>query len=290
MSRAASLMSSVLAVTLVAGCGAGPSKAELQRSLSTQISRAWEIDSFDVESSEDVGAPGAPLVKTQFDATLHARENTYVTQRMEGDVALIKPVLPKGQQRSLFGTATSVKYADRWQTTFVFASNAYSPEGKARSELGRRTVLIGTDEERRYRRELDEQRQRKEAARRREIEANRRVILSLVAPGRFLECEQVTVAGKTFPCRFEFISLDAKTGNVIASNRWFSLKSGVLKPPNRVAGRLEDDVLHLTEQIKGSESGKNFTMRYTVRLSKTQDQLVGDFIAPGGNGTMRFKL
>lgn len=291
MSRTVRVIRSVLAVALVAGCGAGgPSKAELRRSLEAQISRAWEIDSFDIENSEDVGVSGAPIVKTRFDVQLHARENTYATERTEGDVALIKLVLPKGERRSLFGTATSVKNRDGWQSTFSFASNAYPPDGKARSELGKRTVAIGTEEERRYRLERDADQRRLDAARQAEIEANRRAIFALVRKGGFLECEQVTSSRKVFPCRFEFIALDTNTGAVIAANRWFSLKTGALKPQNRVTGTLKEDTLHLTEQIQGSETGKNFTMRYTLSLSKANDALVGEFVAPGGKGTMRFKL
>lgn len=289
--RMARLMGGVVAVALVVNCGEGkPSNAELRRALAVQISRAWEIDSFDVESSEDVGVSGAPLVKTRFDAQLHARENTYVTQRMEGDVALIKSVLPKGERRSLFGVATSSKSANGWQTTFSFESNAYPPEGQARSELAKRTVLIGSDEERRYRLELEELRKRGEAERRAEIEAHRRVIFALVEEDRVFECEQVTASRMIFECRFDFVALDAKTGNVVATNRWFSRKTGVLKPQNRVSGTLREDRLHLTEQVKRSEAGKNFTMHYTLSLSKAQDVLVGEFIAPGGKGTMRLKL
>jgi hypothetical protein len=288
MSRAVGLVSGMVAAILVVGCGAGkPSKEELRRSLAAQVSRAWEVDSFDVEDTEDLGVSGSPLMKTQFDAKLHARENTYAMERMEGDVALIKPVLPKGEQRTLFGTATSTRHGDAWQTTLVFASNARAPDGKARAELGRRTVLIGTDEERKYRLELEEARRRQVAARH---AAFSRLIASLVESGRVLECEQVTADKKTFPCRFAVASFDANTGDVVATNRWFSLKTGALKPPNRVRGTLKDGILNLTEQIKRSEAGKNFTMHYTLQVSDAQDALAGEFVAPGGKGAMRVKL
>ncbi|HEX7828371.1 MAG TPA: hypothetical protein VF787_01885 [Thermoanaerobaculia bacterium] len=283
MSRSARFVSGVVAVIFMVRCGPGPSKAELRRALAAQISSAWEIDSLDVEGSEDVGAPGAPLVNARFDAKLRARENTYATQRMEGDVALIKPVLAKGERRSLFGTATSAKGDNGWQTKFSFASNAYPPEGKARSELAKRTVVIGTEEERQYRLELERERQR-------QAELARRTVLSLIEAHRVLECEQITAAKKVFPCRFEFTSLDVNTGNITASNRWFSLKTGALKPQNHVSGKLDGNALLLTEQIKGSELGKNFLMHYTLRLSKAQTELVGEFAAPGGKGTMRLKL
>jgi len=284
MWRAARIVSGVVAVILVVGCGAGgPSEAELQRSLVAQLSRAWEVESFDVEGSENVGVSGAPIVKAQFGAQLHALENTYMVHQMEGDVALIKPVLSKGERRSLYGTATSVRYANGWQTMFSFESNARPHAGKARSELGKRTVVMGTGEERRYRAELEEQR-------RREVEANRRAILAVIAADRVLECEQVTTEMKAYPCRFKFASVDEKTGAVVASNRWFSLKTGVLKPQNSVRGTIEEDALHLTEQIKRSETGKSFIMHYTLRLSKAHDQLLGEFTAPGGKGSMRCKL
>jgi len=283
MSRAR-IVSGVVVVILVVRCGAGgPSEAELRRSLAAQTSRAWEIDSFDTDDAQDVGVEGAPIVKARFDANLHARENTYEIARMEGPVALIKPALAKGERRTLFGSVTSVRYANRWQSKFEFASNAQAPSGRARSELGKRTVLLGSEEERRYRAEL-------EAARLAAVTANRRVILSLIGTNRVFECEQILVSRKVFPCRFEFASVNEQTGDVIASNRWFSLKTGVLKPPNRVSGIFKEDVLQLTEQIRRSEAGKSFTMRYTLRLSPARDALVGEFVAPGGTGTMRFKL
>lgn len=285
------LIAAILMVLIAISCSrdVGPSESDIEQRLAVDLPHPWQITSLDVEASENVGTKVEPVVKSRFKAKLKLVESTYFVDSNESAAVLLRPVLQAGDERELYGVATSVMKAGAWQTAFDFENDPLRDSGEPRTKFTGRTVVLGTDEETNYRTEIEERQRQQEAEARAGRERNRAIIISALTGGQVLPGE-MTSDNSPFHCRLQFTSFDRATGEAVGQNRWVNSKTGELKPPNSVHALLTDDTLQATEQVKGSETGDDFTMTYSLRLSASQSELEGQYFMPMRTGPMRIRL
>lgn len=147
--KLATLLTSMLFMTLVVGCSSksSPSGKELATKFALDIPGYWSLNNFDIEISENVGSETEPVVKSRYVAELKLKEDTYEHSRSINDVPVIKPVKSAGDKVKIYGVATSIYRAGKWDVHFAVENNPTRNSGKPKAEFGSNAVLSGSKKE-----------------------------------------------------------------------------------------------------------------------------------------------
>lgn len=279
----------ILPFVFLAACsdGMGPSRAELEGQLALRLPHQLEMGSFSVEASENIGTKVEPLIKSRFKAEVRLKEDTFERDHQEGEVAFLRPAAKKGERRELYGIASAVQKAGSWQIIFDFEnSRLFDDAGNPLGSFTGRVIVIGSSEEKDFRKEQAEAAKQAELAAKAVVQARLDVITAALTSGRVYAGEQKTGTNSMTPTilRFQvrFLSFDKASGRVTAENRWFDSKTGALKAPNHVEGLLVGDSLRLTERVRNGENGQDFSISYSFALAATGDRLDGKWRTGSG--------
>jgi hypothetical protein len=125
----------------------GPTPDELKAKFAQQVPPAWELAEFRVDAQANYGTPVEPLVKSRFLATVRVRGDTFAVVERAEHASFVEPVLKGGEQRLVYGIASSTFKAGAWPTTFELENNPTEGAGVLRETLPGRLILKGSEEE-----------------------------------------------------------------------------------------------------------------------------------------------
>lgn len=252
----------LLSLVLLVSCsgGIGPTRAELEGRLGESIPPSWEIRSFAVEASENLGTTVEPLVKSRFKAEVQLREDTYTVGHITDDISFLKPVGKKGERREVYGVAGSVQKAGSWQTVFDFENDLFYDSGFLLDSSSERMIVIGSPEETAF---LEQKAAIEKAA----IEKRSNVIVAVLTADRSFTGIRGSGPFTRVQFKIRFQSFDQASGVVKAEMSWNA--SGV---PDLFEGLLVGDTLTLT---KHPRSGEDREITYTFALADSGVRLEG---------------
>ncbi|HRP76020.1 MAG TPA: hypothetical protein PK725_12005 [Rhodocyclaceae bacterium] len=149
----------VLAALFLAACSgtSGPDEAHVRAAVADELPDGWELVSFKIETSEDLGSKTSPRVATRFNARAKSKLDLYrysstritLPPGVIGQVTPIDLAVKAGEQRDVFGTTESVRQGEGWRTSVALESENLSSLGLKREIIAAgagRTVAMGTSE------------------------------------------------------------------------------------------------------------------------------------------------
>lgn len=150
------------------GCGSepgGPTAKQLRSTFSVEIPGYWEVVSFDIEASQNIGTEVEPVYKSRFKATVGLKSDTFVGAGKEEEAIFIKPAATSGEKRELYGISTSKLHAGAWKTDFELQNNPLPDLGQPRDFFrGEKIIVMGSPEEEAFRTETAKRREEKRKA------------------------------------------------------------------------------------------------------------------------------
>lgn len=180
-----------------------PNEANLEKALSEVLSEGWVLIDFEVDVSENYGTKVEPLWKYRFTGETKLKIATYTRDRDQRGVLFLKQSGRIGQKEKLFGIATAKMHQGKWRISFNLDENPLKKYGKPRKSYKRRTIIVGTSEEKEYYAEIKrmkaERERRKAEAKRREVEAKRRAKLEALTNRVRSFGIKIGVAGEKLP-------------------------------------------------------------------------------------------
>lgn len=148
----------IVLVPLVLGCGNSeqkPARNDYRNQLAVAIPAYFQLASFDVEASENVGSKVEPLFRARFKATVKLKTDTYDRVREEEGATLISPVAKDGDQWEMYGIATARLSGGSWQVKFDLDNNPTIQNGRPRDFFTGKVILLGSAEESEWRAQLE---------------------------------------------------------------------------------------------------------------------------------------
>lgn len=154
-------------VVLIAGCSQNnsPSQAAIKESLQEKLPSYSEVESFQIEKSENLGTKTEPKIQARFRASLRISEDLYDTaasddfnlsrRPLASDIKFLTKVTDKGKKLKVYGLSVSEQYADTWSTDFKFEENPFSSLGTPRRQFREKTIVKGSAEEKKYKQERE---------------------------------------------------------------------------------------------------------------------------------------
>lgn len=158
---------SCVPIVLIAGCSQNisPSQDIIQESLQEKLPPYSEIESFQIEKSENLNTETDPKIQARFTANLKIVEDLYETAipkdsildfnplatRDKDSVEFIRKKTSKGEKLTVYGLSISEQYADTWKTRFKFDENPFNSLGIPRNQYTSGTIISGSEEEKKYR-------------------------------------------------------------------------------------------------------------------------------------------
>lgn len=147
-----------MAAFFLAACSgaSGPDEAHVRAAVIEALPDGWELVSFKIETSEDLGSKTSPRVATRFNAKAKSKVDLfgYSNTRISlppgviGQVTPIDLTVKAGEQRDVFGTTESVRQGEGWRTSAALESDLSSLGLKREiiSAGAGRTVAANTSE------------------------------------------------------------------------------------------------------------------------------------------------
>jgi len=183
-------LAATVLLLLVSACASdsGPSKADLRRSLATELPAYVEVASFTIEASQSAGTKVEPVYQTRFRAVLKLTADTFTEAERARDVLFVKSLKRRGDEIEVFGKTQSLLYGGNWQTAVSLDGSPLARLGKPLSMFSAARVIVkGSREETEYRAEVERlEREKMEAARRAAEEKRREMeYMRTNLPGRW---------------------------------------------------------------------------------------------------------
>jgi hypothetical protein len=232
----------------------GPSSKELAKRFAINLPAYWEIDSFRVEASENLGTKVEPFCRSRFKAVVKLKEDTFVEAGYEDNVIFIDPVAKSGEKREIYGVATSKLETGSWKINFQLDNDPLPGMGTPRSFFsGKEVIVKGSEKETKYREKVEKEREAEEEKQRQEREAQRAALISAISSHRDLHGE-ASSSSEVWPFRLKFNSFDESSGEVVGELEWLTLDA-----VHRVEGKLSGTTLVFkeTEYIKQGNAALN---------------------------------
>ena len=136
-----------------------PDVDELKAHFAMQVPGYWGLSSFDIEASANYGTEVEPVIKHRFTAEVNLRADTFVLESKEGATTWITAVAKSGEKRTIYGIATSTYRAGGWKTELALENNPLVRVGQPRDFFSGLVIARGTEEEVKYREQVDQQRE-----------------------------------------------------------------------------------------------------------------------------------
>jgi hypothetical protein len=144
------------------GCGDSekkPSTKDYEKQFAVQIPAYFELSSFDVEASENVGSKVEPFYKARFKATVKLKTKTFELASHENEATFIRPVADDGETKEIYGMAGARLSAGNWKIDFNLENNPIPNMGHPKDFFtGGRVILVGTAEETEFKAQQDQKR------------------------------------------------------------------------------------------------------------------------------------
>jgi hypothetical protein len=167
-----------LIVLLLFGCGESerkPSTRDYEKQFSVEIPAYFELSSFDVEASENVGSKVEPFYKARFKATVKLKTETFERASQENEVIFVRHVSDDGETKEIYGMAAARLSAGNWKIVFNLENDPIPNMGRPRDFFtDGRVIVVGTAEEDDFR--AQQEQKRLVAQQEAEIEQNARQV------------------------------------------------------------------------------------------------------------------
>ena len=141
------------------GCGDSekkPSTGNYEKQFAVQIPAYFELSSFDVEASENVGSKVEPFYKARFKATVKLKTKTFELASQENEATFIRPVADDGETKEIYGIAGARLSAGNWKIDFNLENNPIPSMGQPRDFFtSGRVIVVGTAEETEFKAQMD---------------------------------------------------------------------------------------------------------------------------------------
>lgn len=277
---------SCIPIVFIAGCNQnnGPSQAQVQESLKAQLPSYSQLESFQIKKSENLGTETEPKIQSRFKASLRVSEDLFnttvsddlnlISHPLADKTKFIEKTTSEGEKIKLYGLSVSEQYEDTWKTEFEFEENPFRELGIPREKYKERTIVKGSDEEKKYTQELEQ--------------ANKKFRNNAVST--LFSREHKGYLGQSYgqiPFILNFTSYDKNSGNIEGT---ISFENGFMKKiktVKRIQGKFSKSKINFTTTgfITGKEKDTwGLGTEYSINMNEQwprQEYLIGSWKHPG---------
>ena len=133
----------VLSVLLVACGDDGP---DMKAGFAKDIPKGWELESFKITASEEVGTKVSPVSQHRFVAEVSPSEDLFQQVATLQGKSILKRVFEKGTDMEVHGVGVAVFTAGKWETHYQIEKAPYFEGGKSAQSFGANQVVVGSSE------------------------------------------------------------------------------------------------------------------------------------------------
>lgn len=244
-----------------------PSKKDISKAFSDLFVPTYlEVTSFKLLVSENVGSKVEPLYKARFKATIKIKQDTFKTDKLFKDVAIVKRVKKTGEKIFIYGISTSHVSEEKWVTKFRLEKDYFGGIGQIQESFKKPKIIIkGTSEEKAYYEKLEKIKEEKRSA---NILKLKNKIIEMIQNKKYVSGQiylKPFYKGRDSRPSFYavFTDYDPKTETFKGKTGWWDGRSRSRKGPPTVVlfeGKLSQNSLYLKE-IKYLKKGKFKTWR-----------------------------
>ncbi|MBW4420955.1 MAG: hypothetical protein KME13_17245 [Myxacorys californica WJT36-NPBG1] len=237
----------------------GPGRGVLQQQLQNQLPSFLEITQLDFERHENLGTQVEPVIAARFKATAKFKEDAFlrvngvddIPSKRQENVNFLKLANSKGSSIDIYGVLKTKRVADSWETQFEFE---HTPTfGRSRDQYNGRTVLLGSDEETKFRAEVEA-----------EVKAEKEAVLNPILNKASLSGERSKTEGELHSFVLTFTSFDSLSKTFTGEMQYPDAKAVV-----KIEGSIIEDTqiqFKSTEILKGGGKVKAVGSTYSLSL------------------------
>jgi hypothetical protein len=135
----------VLVMSLfLAACGDdGP---DMKAGFAADVPKGWELESFKITASEEVGTKVSPVSQHRFVAEVAPSEDLFERVATLQGKDILKRVFEKGTDVEVHGVGVAVFTAGKWETHFQIEKAPFHEGGKSAKSFGANQVVVGSSE------------------------------------------------------------------------------------------------------------------------------------------------
>lgn len=141
--RITSLLPVVFSLILVACGDDGP---DMKAGFAAEIPKGWELESFKITASEEVGTKVSPVSQHRFVAEVSPSEDLFQKVATLQGKDVLKRVFEKGADSEVHGVGVAVFTAGKWETHYQIEKAPFFEGGKSAKSFGTNQVVVGSSE------------------------------------------------------------------------------------------------------------------------------------------------
>lgn len=285
-----------ISLAFLVGCSQNnqPSQSEVQESLQDKLPDYSKVLSFQIEKSENLGTETEPKIQARFKADITINEDLFkvaktkdfelIRHPLADKAEFISKVTSEGETFKLYGLSVSEQYAENWKTDFKFEENPFRDRGVPRWQYLKRTVVVGSEEENKYKKELEKE----------TIKYREDTTLTLFSKKHDGYLKQ---GWNKHPFTLDFTAYDEESGNLegtISYKGFFGRRVAIVK---KIKGKLSNSKINFTTTgfVSGEDKdtwglGTEFLIDMGQQMPR-QKAVLGSWKHPGqSNGEMSIQL
>ena len=134
----------ILSFLALSACGeSGP---DMKAGFAAELPQGWELESFKITVSEEVGTKVSPVSQHRFVAEVAPKEDLFekVATLLGKDV--LKPVFEKGKDVEVHGVGVAVFTAGKWETHYQLENSPFFAGGQPGKSFSANHVVMGSSE------------------------------------------------------------------------------------------------------------------------------------------------
>ena len=139
-------MTSLVILSFLTLSACGDSGPDMKAGFAAELPKGWELESFKITVSEDVGTKVSPVTQHRFVAEVAPAENLFekVATLLGKDV--LKPVFEKGKDVEVHGVGVAVFTAGKWETHYQLENSPFFAGGQSVKSFSPNHVVIGSSD------------------------------------------------------------------------------------------------------------------------------------------------
>ena len=134
----------ILSFLSLTACGdSGP---DMKAGFAAELPKGWELESFKITASEEVGTKVTPASQHRFVAEVAPTEDLFEKVATLRGKDVLKPVFEKGNEIEVHGVGAAVFTAGKWETHYQLENSPYFGGGQSAKSFSPDHVVMGTSE------------------------------------------------------------------------------------------------------------------------------------------------
>lgn len=124
----------------------GDDSPDMKAGFVAEMPGGWELESFKITASEDVGTKVSPVSQHRFVAEVSPSEDLFERVATLHGKDVLKKVFEKGSDAEVHGIGVAVFSAGKWETHYQIEKSPFYEGGKSANSFGTNQVVIGTSD------------------------------------------------------------------------------------------------------------------------------------------------